>query len=312
VRLINPVLGRETRERLRNGRAFVAITVFVGLLLLMTWAVHTATNQPNFIDLGNLTSSGRRLLEWLTTGMLLLMMFFLPGIAASAVSGERERETLIPMQITMLSPRAILHGKILASSAFAGLLLIASMPLFATAYLLGGVSIASAVRTLVALALVGTLITAIAVTCSSMVRRTQAAVLFAYAVTIVVFLAAPFAYAMANVIDKQRGFDAANAPRSLLLPNPVVAVAAFADPSGGRQDTPIAGPLHGIRQGLRQRDFNGAVFDVGGQPQFNDSLRTSYIGIPDWVLSFGSLIIGTFLFSLLGLRRLRTPVKSER
>ena len=236
---VNPVLGRELRERLRSGRAFAAITVFVGLLLLLTWAINTGSSNANPGDLSALTSTGRSLLDGLTFGMMFLMAFFLPGIAAGAISGERERETLIPLQVTLLSSRSILTGKILAASAFAALLLVAATPLFATAYLLGGVSLAEAVRTLVALGAIAVMITTIAVVCSSIVRRTQAAVLLAYTVTFFVFVAAPFIFGMASIVETRRN-QPTGAPngvtRALLLPNPVVALAAFAEPSRRREN----------------------------------------------------------------------------
>ncbi len=298
---VNPVLGRELRERLRSGRAFAAITVFVGLLLLLTWAINTGSSNANPGDLSALTSTGRSLLDGLTFGMMFLMAFFLPGIAAGAISGERERETLIPLQVTLLSSRSILTGKILAASAFAALLLVAATPLFATAYLLGGVSLAEAVRTLVALGAIAVMITTIAVVCSSIVRRTQAAVLLAYTVTFFVFVAAPFIFGMASIVETRRN-QPTGAPngvtRALLLPNPVVALAAFAEPTAGKQDGSNSGPLASVRQGLR-----------------NDSIgqfRTTYFGIPDWLWSFGFLSVGTGLFTVLGVRALRTPARTER
>lgn len=303
---VNPVLRREVRERLRTGRAYVAITVFVGLLLLLTWAVHTATSvNRNLSNIVTASASGRTLLEALAFGMLGLMAFLLPGIAAGSVTGERERETLIPLQVTLLSPRAIMSGKVLASSAFAALMLVGATPLFATAYLLGGVSFAEVARLFTALVVVAALLTTLAVTCSTLVRRTQAAVLMAYALTLILFVGAPFLFGMATVIDSQRGTDAASAPKALVLPNPVVAVALFTFPNdgvNGNVDGNLGasnGPLGGISREIRRRDTDG-------------SFRNSMFGLPMWAVSFGSLVVGIGAGSLLGVRRLRTPARTER
>src|SRR5205085_1967042 len=69
------------------------------------------------------SSAGRSIYHWLLFVMLALICFIVPGLTAGAIAGERERQTLIPLQITLLSPRSIVFGKLLASLAFVVLLL---------------------------------------------------------------------------------------------------------------------------------------------------------------------------------------------
>lgn len=314
--MINPVLGREVRERLRSGRSFFAITLFLALLMFITWAAVasvSAANNDVSTNLALLTSSGRILLDALTIGMLVLMIFLLPGIAASSVTGERERQTLIPLQISLLRPRSILLGKVMSAAAFATLMLIAAAPMFGAAYMLGGVSVAEAVRTMLALIFVAALITTLSVAWSTILRRTASAVVISYATVMLLFVAAPITFGLLTALRQEtvREFDqngvligefSKEQSRLWLLPNPVVAVALFQQPDSSGEG--ITGAFDGLRRGVRSRGWNGA----DGRERF----AQSKFGIPDWVISFGSLAAVGAAASYVGTRRLRTPSRSER
>jgi ABC-type transport system involved in multi-copper enzyme maturation permease subunit len=304
--VINPVLGREVRERLRSGRAYVSLTLFLGLLTLLTWVVAAATTRTNQLggpNIGQITSSGRSVLDALVIGMTVLMVFLLPGIAATAVTGERERQTLIPLQISMLRPRSILIGKVLSAAAYAALMLTAALPLFAAAYLLGGVSAIDTIRTLLALIFVAALITTFCVAWSTVVRRSAAAVVVSYAFTLLLFIGAPLLYAASGVFVGANNNPGSrpNAKRMMLV-NPVVAVALLQAP--GDKTLAGGGVLGGLRTSMRQGQF-----DNFGQRQQS---VTSVAGIPDWIVSAGSLGLFAIGAGMIGVRRLRTPTKSER
>ena len=89
---------------------------------------------------------GRSIFEWLVFFMLLLVLFLVPGLTSGAIAGERERQTLVPLQVTLLRPWQIVVGKLGASFAFLALLVVATAPLLVVAYLIGGVTIADGAR----------------------------------------------------------------------------------------------------------------------------------------------------------------------
>lgn len=304
MKLLNPVLGREVRERLRSGRSFVALTFFLALLTLLTWAVVavvTAASNGFDGDITRATASGGTLLDALAIGMLVLMVFLLPGIAASSVSGERERQTLVPLQLSLLRPRSILIGKVLAAAAYALLLLVAAAPIFAASYVLGGVSIGPALRTMGALAVIATLIITIAVAWSTMVRRTAAAVVASYFTILVFCVAAPIAFVLTTTLigssDPNRPSDERFKP--LLLANPLVAVALVQNPSGATENA--SGVFDDMSRTLRER------FDQNGE-----RLDDDVAGVPDWLVSMGSMSVVAAAAGAVGVRRLRTPTRTER
>jgi hypothetical protein len=87
-----------------------------------------------------------------------------------------------------------------------------------------------------------------------------------------------------------------------MLVNPVVAIALLQHP--GDNDSTNGGVLDSVRDGMRQGQW-----DNQGRRQIE---FTSVIGIPDWIVSAGSLGIIAIGAGVIGTRRLRTPTKSER
>src|SRR5690606_38377546 len=120
-------------------------------------------------------SAGRGIFEWLVFFMVLMVLFLVPGVTSGAIAGERERQTLVPLQVTLLRPTSILLGKIGASSAFLLLLLVATTPLLAVSYLIGGVSIAQVLSAVGMVGLIGLTLAAVSAGTAACVRRVQAA-----------------------------------------------------------------------------------------------------------------------------------------
>src|SRR5690606_41945725 len=122
----------------------------------------------------------------------------------------RERQTLVPLQVTLMRPVSILLGKIGASTAFLLLLLVASMPLLAVSYLIGGVSVGQVLAAVAMVAFTGVGLAAISAGISACVRRVQVATVLSYAATLALVVGTLLAYAVAAMIDSSRGVDAAD------------------------------------------------------------------------------------------------------
>jgi ABC-type transport system involved in multi-copper enzyme maturation permease subunit len=313
---VNPVLGRELRERMRSGRAFVVLGVFLSLLILTVYIVYQSTTTSGIIefDLSRQTRLGRELFEYMLITMLLLVLFFVPGLTAGAISGERERRTLLPLQVTLLRPRSILLGKVLASMSFLVLLIIAAIPVFTIAYLLGGIRLIDGAKGLGILLLVAFLFTAIVASLSSMTKRVQTATLVAYGFTALLCLIGPITYGALGVADASQGSDIANPPAVLLVMNPLSIVA---DATAGKNITEGGNPLREIRKALVEAKANAGDSWFSWFPEDNFAAEFRIFdgerqGLPAWVL--GTLILGTLtaLMSWLAIRRLRTPAESER
>jgi len=349
---LNPVLARELRVRLRGGRTWILLTVYLVLLGLICLLVYEAESgnggavTDRFFEGGGFggaaqptqfASVGRAIFEWLVFFMLLLVLFLVPGLTAGAIAGERERQTLVPLQVSLLRPWQIVVGKLGASFAFLALLVVATAPLLAIAYLIGGVTVGGVLRGLGLILFTGLVLTGITMVASAVFRRVQAATVASYALVLVLTLGSFLAYQAARIVDRSRGTDPANAPAALLATNPLFTAADLLaeddvadDGSGG-----IGSPFDPMEDALIESEFgdragfSGPVqFDPGfggvgfgiddsgrrvvGVDQFGNPIVDEGDGWPFWGTSVITLYVLGVAGAAVAVWRLRSPAKVER
>lgn len=352
----NPVLLRELQERVLSRRTGILISVWVAALCGVT-ALYYAGEVTNsfgnqFDPFGSsvlrLASIGQDMFDWLLFFMVGLVLFLVPGFTAPSIAGERERQTLLPMQVTLLRPIDIVVGKITASVVFVLILIAIATPVLAFAYIIGGITIRDLFVSMAMLMFSAIAIACLTVACSAFVRRVPGAIVTAYGVVLALTVGSFAAFGIVAAIDDSRGFDAANPPLTLLAVNPVVALADVSDSSQGFDpfnfnDTPMAGirsMLNEARQGFGGGfdDFGldgdvvfvegpeGVPMPVPAPPAFpgqaipfdepvnleNPNLRGIDRSVPYWlqyVIVMTSLSGAAIWFSA---RRVRTPAMVER
>ncbi len=186
--MLNPVLGREVKERMRSRRAVIMLIFFLGILALILYLTYRAgllmLNDSFSPIRGNSAALGRLMYEWLFFFLALFVGFMAPGVAAGGIVGERERRTLHPLQVTLLRPRSIVLGKLGASLAFVTLLVVATAPLFAVPLVLGGVTPGQVLRGFVVLFALEVALASMATYMSAVARRVQFAIVAAYGLAI--------------------------------------------------------------------------------------------------------------------------------
>ena len=233
---LNPVLDRELRQRSRSLRSMILLTLFLALLVAVMFVAYKGAETSAefaFDPVSALTVRvGRTMFEWVLAAELAILLFIVPGISAGSVAGERDRQTLVPLQVTLVGPVGIFFGKVLASSGFVLLLIAGSAPVIAVPYLVGGISLSQVLLSLLTLLVVGFLIAVIGVACSAIFRRTQTATLAAYGAVLALTLGTLVLLAVIAVVDSSRGSDVAEPRLSALYPNPFLAVADAAGEIG--------------------------------------------------------------------------------
>jgi ABC-type transport system involved in multi-copper enzyme maturation permease subunit len=265
---LNPVLDRELRERVRGPRALVVLTLYLGLLVVVFYFVYRAqasgkTGDTIAIAPTDVARIGRGIFEWVLFIMLILILVLVPGLSAGSIAGERERQTLVPMQVTGLKARSIVTGKIAASLAFLFLLILASLPLFSLSYLIGGIDMRQALGGLGAVLLTGVVLACVATACSAYARRVQTATVLAYGVVLLLTAGSFLAYS-AGVLLTGRNEAGNHPPTMILVANPVVLTAAIIAPSAEQtaanepSNSPIA-PIHDRIEPIRLDSVGGVA-----------------------------------------------------
>jgi ABC-type transport system involved in multi-copper enzyme maturation permease subunit len=353
----NPVLARELRVRLRGRQGWVLLTVYLLLLAAIVFVVYQAevgggvSGDPfSAPSPTRFASVGRSVFEWLVLFMLLLVLFLVPGFTAGAIAGERERQTLVPLQVTLLRPWQIVLGKLLASFAYLALLVIATAPFLAVAYLIGGVTMASVLKSVLVVLFVGLCVSALTVCCSVLFKRVQIATVVSYAAVLVLLVGTLLVWLAAGVVDRARGDDAANPPAELLAMNPLFFAAdVLADDDaniggGASPFSPMVDILMEDRYGDGFSSFDGGggffggpvpggrAIAVGGGgfvevADFGSAQQPPIIGFdrngnpifateddrfPFWAMSAIAFYVVAVAGAVLAIRRLRTPAVTER
>lgn len=132
---LNPAVARhELPLRMRGARPFLMLLVYgtapaVVVLIMLALALSEARQggRPPSYD----TEMGRSLFAGLVMALLGLMVFGIPAYAAGAVAMEREKRALEMLRATLLSSADVVSSKLLVVLAFAGMLLVTSLPVAA-------------------------------------------------------------------------------------------------------------------------------------------------------------------------------------
>lgn len=268
--MVNPVLGREIKERMRSRRAVLMLVAFLGLLALILYLTYRAgllMLDDRFSPLaGNSASLGRLMFEWLLFFLVMFVSFMAPGIAAGSIVGERERRTLHPLQVTLLTPRNIVLGKLGASTAFVTLLVLATAPLFTVPLVLGGVSPWQVVRGFIVILALELALASMATYMSAVAKRVQFAIVAAYGLALLLLVGTVVLFGAEMLWrsrDPMRNENPANQSLSIYL-NPVAAIAdAVTDRSSPDF---IPAPLSPLGSYTRDRQLSrsGDGFGVAG------------------------------------------------
>lgn len=289
---VTTIMVKELRSRMRGRRAFIVLTVYLGILALITYGVYVVV-APNVGGFGggfggqaNASAIiGQSIFTLLSIFQLILVAFIAPAFTAGQISLEREKQTLDLLISTPMRPAAIVIGKLAAALAFVVLMIVAAVPITAIVLMYGGASVDDIVRQQVVLLATALLLGAIGLFFSALLKRTQAATVLTYitmlALTVGTTMLFIFWTIVANQTDQGFGIGPPKrAPEQLMYLNPGIAmldVVANAEPGGSggissllaqmRGDAPnFGGNVECIGNECRPVDQFGNVLDNGAAP----------------------------------------------
>lgn len=176
---INPVLLKELKVRMRGWRAAGIIALYLLILTLVAlFIMYTTFMNPYSSTIDPQVSIGAY--TGLAVIQFILIMFIVPALTAGAIAGEREKQTLDLVLCTKLRPISIITGKLFASTSQTLLLIVASLPLFSTVFLFGGISIKEIIQLFAFYIVTAVTIGCIGIFFSTYLRKTTAATVFTY------------------------------------------------------------------------------------------------------------------------------------
>ena len=193
----NPVTRKELRGRMRAGRTFVTLSVYVAFLSLFLLGFYAILLDA--LNLSMAASSAYSMEEIggslfsVVVGMeMLLIGFIAPTLTTGAISGEREHQTYDLLRVTLLPARTLVAGKLAAALAYVGLLLVVAVPLQSVAFFFGGIEAADVWLSLWVMLLEALFLATVGLYFSARTWRTFSAKMLTYAAIAFLVFGLPF------------------------------------------------------------------------------------------------------------------------
>jgi ABC-2 type transport system permease protein len=235
------IMSKELRSRFRGRRAFLVLTIYIGVLALIAYGAYINSIAqarvpgelfaPDGSSVSVVNASaivGQAIFAMLSVFQLLLVAFLAPAFTTGAISLERERATLDLLITTPLRPGAIVVGKLMSALAFVLLMILAGIPVSALVLMYGGASVDNIVQAQVVLLVSAIGFGVIGLFCSALIKRTQSATVIAYSAVLFLTVGTFFIWrlwtaALSGTAPEALGVPN-RAPEQLLYVNPAVAM----------------------------------------------------------------------------------------
>lgn len=208
--MINPILERELKTRMRTWRTPIVLMIYLLLLGIVVTLFFVINEERYMYSYGSSFNPelAVHIYNLIMIGQFVVLMLILPAFSATSISGERERQTLDLMLCTDLSPWKIIFGKITASLSFVFLIIIASMPFMGIVFLFGGISIFEIVRVVLFYMITSFLVCSIGLFCSTMFKKVVTSIIMTYLIMIVLFIGTLITYGIVlYIMSMSRNYD---------------------------------------------------------------------------------------------------------
>ena len=187
---MNPVLQKDLLALLRLKRVAAIQLLFVGVLAVMvlgSWPQQGVLGgSVDFAGAGSGALRGAdRFLLGLTLGQIVLLVLFVPGVAAVAVSGEREQNTLEMLYASRLKPGQIIAGKVGVAVVYPLLLLVMALPFLALLNWRGDVRGSDLMWAYAILLVTAVFLAVVSLAVSAWSKQSATALVIAYALVLV-------------------------------------------------------------------------------------------------------------------------------
>lgn len=180
-----PLLTLEMRRKHRGARPF-AVMFFYALVLsaIAVGGVYFFAGKETWLSgrghPDDLSKVGQgifwaiSIVQW---GMIALMM---PAFTARAITSEREEKTLEMLALTSLGSHSIVYQKLLVAVLQVGMLVLASLPILAVTFLIGGVSPLEILISYLVLLAEAVFYGSLSMMCSAICTSSRSAIFVAY------------------------------------------------------------------------------------------------------------------------------------
>lgn len=184
---LNPIIKRDVRVQSRSMKICWGVFAYELILALVFFLALMIIREQNRGSTSNIYSTLVLLYPILAVTQLVILALIVPVRTASAISGEKERQTFDIMMTTSMTPFSIIMGKVMTAIIQSLFFVVASMPIMALSFVVGGMSWSYLFWFFAVALLMSFFAASIGILCSSLCKRSVSAVIMAYGFYLVFF-----------------------------------------------------------------------------------------------------------------------------
>lgn len=178
---INPIYQKELRTSMRTIKTVFIILGYNALLALFAlFAFYVSFHYNNKYEGVARYADILGVYSIIAISQFGLLLFLIPALTATAIAGERERQTLEILLTTNISPLRIIVGKLTSSISMMIILAISSLPILGLVFAVGGITFKDLLQVIVLIFVTGIYIGSIGIFFSCLYKKTSLATVFSY------------------------------------------------------------------------------------------------------------------------------------
>ena len=165
---------------------------------------------------------------------LIIVALIVPITTATAINGEKERQTFDIMLTTQIRPISIILGKMFSAVIRIMVYVIASIPIMAVAFTIGGISWWALIFYLLLVLVVAMFEAAVGVFCSTVCNRGITAILMSYVILAIIYGATFIPLFISFLVEEFSNMTGVftedllySVSTIILLPNPIITFVEF-------------------------------------------------------------------------------------
>ncbi|MDE6212706.1 MAG: ABC transporter permease, partial [Lachnospiraceae bacterium] len=185
----NPIVKKDLQVTARSMRLSWGLFAYEAVLTMIFLLALSIIQQESgsFYSSGNIYGYLIYLFPALSIAQVCIVALVAPVLTASAISGEKERQTFDIMLTTCMSPFSIVLGKVMSAVLRILFFVAAGMPIMALAFVVGGLSWSYLFYFVLTIILLSVFSGSIGIFCSALCRRSITAVILSYVFYIFVY-----------------------------------------------------------------------------------------------------------------------------
>lgn len=210
---LNPIVKKDVKVQARSMKICWSVFAYELILALVFFLAIYVIQSASRYSTSNIYSAMVWLYPVLAVTQLIILGLVVPIRTASSISGEKERQTFDIMMTTSMSPFSIIAGKVMTAVVQGMFFVVASMPVMALSFIIGGMSWAYLFWFLGIALLVSFFSASIGILCSSLCKRSISAVIMSYAFYLLFFLGTALPMMLYEVVKSNLRYTLGTLPR---------------------------------------------------------------------------------------------------